>query len=170
MSRIGKKEIPIPKGVEVKKDGNAVTVKGPKGSLTTPLVTGIDVKVENNVVQFSAPTALAAAAFAPFEEESFSRLDADAIVVPVASSMTCAYTCFRLRNTARRGRSVVPVTLRRMRSLTRFLATTLSFALSMSLSCAPRFNSRLVLHVILSVAKDLRMPDLRPFGCFAASG
>ena len=53
MSRIGKKEIPIPKGVEVKKDGNAVTVKGPKGSLTTPLVTGIDVKVENNVVQFT---------------------------------------------------------------------------------------------------------------------
>lgn len=53
MSRIGKKEIPIPKGVEVKQDGNAVTVKGPKGTLTTPLVAGIDVKVENNVVQFS---------------------------------------------------------------------------------------------------------------------
>ena len=53
MSRIGKKEIPIPKGVEVMKDGNAVTVKGPKGSLTTQLVTGIDVKVENNVVQFT---------------------------------------------------------------------------------------------------------------------
>src|SRR5687768_6264695 len=53
MSRIGKKEIPLPKGVEVRKDGNAVTVKGPKGSLTTPLVSGIDVKVENNVVQFT---------------------------------------------------------------------------------------------------------------------
>jgi large subunit ribosomal protein L6 len=53
MSRIGKKEIPLPKGVEVRKDGNIVTVKGPKGSLTTPLVSGIDVKVENNVVQFT---------------------------------------------------------------------------------------------------------------------
>lgn len=53
MSRIGKKEILLPKGVEVKKDGNAVTVKGPKGTLQTPLVTGIDVKVEKNVVQFS---------------------------------------------------------------------------------------------------------------------
>ena len=53
MSRIGKKEIALPKGVEVKKDGNAVTVKGPKGSLTTRLVEGIDMKVENNVVQFS---------------------------------------------------------------------------------------------------------------------
>ena len=35
MSRIGKKEIPLPKGVEVKHDGNVVTVKGPKGTLTT---------------------------------------------------------------------------------------------------------------------------------------
>ena len=53
MSRIGKKPIPLPKGVEVKKDGNAVTVKGPKGSLTTPLVPGIDVSIENNVVTFT---------------------------------------------------------------------------------------------------------------------
>jgi large subunit ribosomal protein L6 len=53
MSRIGKKEIPLPKGVEVKQDGNAVTVKGPKGTLSTQLVEGIGVKVENNVVQFT---------------------------------------------------------------------------------------------------------------------
>ncbi|HUP43892.1 MAG TPA: 50S ribosomal protein L6 [Thermoanaerobaculia bacterium] len=53
MSRIGKKEIPLPRGVEVKKDGNAVTVKGPKGTLSTRLIDGIDVKVENNVVQFT---------------------------------------------------------------------------------------------------------------------
>jgi len=53
MSRIGKKEIPLPKGVEVRQDGDAVTVKGPKGTLTTALVPGITVKVENNVVQFS---------------------------------------------------------------------------------------------------------------------
>lgn len=52
MSRIGRKPIPLPKGVEVKKEGNGVTVKGPKGTLTTPIVTGIEVKVENNVVSF----------------------------------------------------------------------------------------------------------------------
>jgi large subunit ribosomal protein L6 len=52
MSRIGKKEIPRPKGVEVRQDGNAVVVKGPKGSLNTPIVTGISVSVENNVVKF----------------------------------------------------------------------------------------------------------------------
>src|SRR5688572_28576664 len=53
MSRIGKKEIPLPKGVEVKQDGNAVTVKGPKGTLSTALVPGIEVKVENNVLAFT---------------------------------------------------------------------------------------------------------------------
>ena len=52
MSRIGKKEIPLPKGVEVQQTGDAVTVKGPKGTLSTALIPGIDVKVENNVVQF----------------------------------------------------------------------------------------------------------------------
>lgn len=34
MSRIGRKPIPVPSGVEVKIEGNTVTVKGPKGSLT----------------------------------------------------------------------------------------------------------------------------------------
>ena len=34
MSRIGRKPINIPAGVEVKIDGSAVTVKGPKGTLT----------------------------------------------------------------------------------------------------------------------------------------
>jgi large subunit ribosomal protein L6 len=52
MSRIGKKEIALPKGVEVRQDGNAVVVKGPKGSLNTPIVTGISVSIENNVVKF----------------------------------------------------------------------------------------------------------------------
>ena len=34
MSRIGKKPITIPAGVEVKFDGNTVTVKGAKGELS----------------------------------------------------------------------------------------------------------------------------------------
>jgi large subunit ribosomal protein L6 len=53
MSRIGKKPIPLPKGVEVRQEGNTLTVKGPKGSLSTAVVPGIGVSVENNVVQFS---------------------------------------------------------------------------------------------------------------------
>jgi large subunit ribosomal protein L6 len=53
MSRIGNKPIELPKGVEVKQVGEAVTVKGPKGTLSTLLVPGIGVKVENNVVSFT---------------------------------------------------------------------------------------------------------------------
>src|SRR5712691_2605848 len=53
MSRIGNKPISLPKGVEVKQDGSAITVKGPKGSLVTPIVPGIGVKVEKNVVSFT---------------------------------------------------------------------------------------------------------------------
>src|SRR5712692_10460366 len=41
MSRIGKKPIPIPKGVTVKIEGNAVAVQGPKGKLDTSLPPGI---------------------------------------------------------------------------------------------------------------------------------
>ncbi|HJP14683.1 MAG: 50S ribosomal protein L6 [Nitrospinota bacterium] len=37
MSRIGRMPIPIPDGVEVKIDGTAVTVKGPKGTLNREL-------------------------------------------------------------------------------------------------------------------------------------
>ena len=41
MSRIGRKPIEIPSGVTVQADATAVTVKGPKGSLTVPLPSGI---------------------------------------------------------------------------------------------------------------------------------
>ncbi|HEX7150785.1 MAG TPA: 50S ribosomal protein L6 [Thermoanaerobaculia bacterium] len=52
MSRIGKKEITLPKGVEVQQSGDAITVKGPKGTLQTAKVPGITMSVENNVVKF----------------------------------------------------------------------------------------------------------------------
>jgi large subunit ribosomal protein L6 len=41
MSRIGKKPIPLPKGVTAKISGDAVEVKGPKGTLKQPLPPGI---------------------------------------------------------------------------------------------------------------------------------
>jgi len=44
MSRVGKKPIEIPSGVEVKVDDNQVSVKGPKGALT--YATRPEVKVE----------------------------------------------------------------------------------------------------------------------------
>src|SRR4030081_1229515 len=52
MSRIGKKPIPIPKGVTVKFEGNTVLVQGPKGKLDTPLPYGIKMeKHAGNVVR-----------------------------------------------------------------------------------------------------------------------
>jgi len=47
MSRIGKKPIPIPKGVTVKVDGNTVEIKGPKGHLRQPLPPGVNAVVED---------------------------------------------------------------------------------------------------------------------------
>ncbi|MDQ1324644.1 MAG: large subunit ribosomal protein, partial [Chloroflexota bacterium] len=41
MSRIGKKPIPLPKGVTVTIDGRALDVQGPKGKLRQPSPPGI---------------------------------------------------------------------------------------------------------------------------------
>ena len=43
MSRIGKKPITIPKGVEVHVEGNTVRVKGPKGTMETPILNSMKV-------------------------------------------------------------------------------------------------------------------------------
>jgi len=41
MSRIGKQQITVPGGVEIKIENDSVTVKGPKGELISPLFNGI---------------------------------------------------------------------------------------------------------------------------------
>jgi large subunit ribosomal protein L6 len=46
MSKLGKTPVPLPKGVEIKVEGNTIHVKGPKGSLNYPLSKGVTVKVE----------------------------------------------------------------------------------------------------------------------------
>ncbi len=55
MSRIGRLPIDIPAGVEVKIDGSAVTVKGPKGELSLTVATPIAVAVEDGQVLVSRP-------------------------------------------------------------------------------------------------------------------
>ena len=52
MSRIGYKEVVLPAGVEVKRDGNKVTVKGPKGELTREFSDQISIDIQGNVVKF----------------------------------------------------------------------------------------------------------------------
>jgi large subunit ribosomal protein L6 len=56
MSRIGKKPIPIPNGVEVTVNGNNVTVKGPKGTLTRSFHADMTIKVEDNAVVVERPS------------------------------------------------------------------------------------------------------------------
>ena len=56
MSRIGRKPIAIPAGVEVKVDGSNVTVKGPKGTLTNTFNADMAIAVEGNEVIVTRPS------------------------------------------------------------------------------------------------------------------
>jgi large subunit ribosomal protein L6 len=57
MSRIGRQPIEVPSGVEVQvADGNVVTVKGPRGSLTRPLHEDMRIVSEGSVVRVERPT------------------------------------------------------------------------------------------------------------------
>ncbi len=51
MSRIGKKPIPIPKGVTVKVDAAGVDVKGPKGQMRQALPPGVVVAIEDGQIE-----------------------------------------------------------------------------------------------------------------------
>jgi len=56
VSRIGRKPISLPAGVEVKVDGNVVTVKGPKGQLTQAIPEDISVILEDGVLRVERPS------------------------------------------------------------------------------------------------------------------
>lgn len=53
MSRIGKKAIPVPAGVNITIDGQTVAVKGPKGELSWTVVEEIQVAVVDGEVTFT---------------------------------------------------------------------------------------------------------------------
>ncbi len=50
MSRKGKLPISVPKSVELKKDGNRIVIKGPKGTLSQELVPGVEVEQKESQV------------------------------------------------------------------------------------------------------------------------
>ena len=56
MSRIGKRPIPVPSGVNVTIDGNNVRVKGPKGELARTLPEDITVAQENGEIVVTRPS------------------------------------------------------------------------------------------------------------------
>jgi len=53
MSRIGKKPVPLPKGVTASVDGQTVKVKGPKGELSVKLVPEVSATVDEHGITVS---------------------------------------------------------------------------------------------------------------------
>ena len=51
MSRIGNKSITVPEGVEVKTDGNHISVKGPKGTLEREVHKNISLEMNGNEIK-----------------------------------------------------------------------------------------------------------------------
>src|SRR6185503_8945210 len=56
MSRIGKKPVTLPKGVQVTVDGRTVKVKGPKGELSRTFSPEISIELENGQVVVKRPS------------------------------------------------------------------------------------------------------------------
>ncbi|APO47860.1 50S ribosomal protein L6 [Paenibacillus sp. FSL H7-0942] len=56
MSRIGRKPITVPSGVDITLDNTVITVKGPKGTLTRELHKDMKVTVENNEITVVRPS------------------------------------------------------------------------------------------------------------------
>ena len=55
MSRIGNKPITVPEGVEIKIDGQKITVKGPKGTLEKEFHKNMKINLEGNVLTVVRP-------------------------------------------------------------------------------------------------------------------
>ncbi|WP_410772620.1 50S ribosomal protein L6 [Fontibacillus sp. BL9] len=56
MSRIGRKPITVPSGVDITLDNSVITVKGPKGTLTRELHKDMKVSVEDNQILVERPS------------------------------------------------------------------------------------------------------------------
>lgn len=55
MSRIGKKPITVPKGVEVKINGVSISVKGPKGTISKEMPVGVDFAQDEDKIVCTIP-------------------------------------------------------------------------------------------------------------------
>ena len=55
MSRIGRKPINIPAGVEAKFENGVITVKGPKGTLTQKINPNMAVEINGAVIEVKRP-------------------------------------------------------------------------------------------------------------------
>ena len=98
-------------------DLKVTQVKSSIGTKPKPPRSNTTVVIPAALARFasSLPTAVAPSRFAPDTVMAFSTDDADARVRPVVSSMIWTLMFLFDRNTATRGRSVVPVRPRRTR-------------------------------------------------------
>lgn len=55
MSRIGRKPINIPAGVDVKLENSVITVKGPKGTLTQKINPNMAVEINDGIIEVKRP-------------------------------------------------------------------------------------------------------------------
>lgn len=55
-SRVGRKPVTIPSGVDVKVNGNDLLVKGPKGQMALPIHSSILIKIENGSINVTTNT------------------------------------------------------------------------------------------------------------------
>ena len=56
MSRIGRKHIAIPAGVEIKQEGNQLTVKGPKGTLVQSFSPEVNIEIDGAEIVVTRPS------------------------------------------------------------------------------------------------------------------
>ena len=56
MSRIGKLQIEIPSGVEIRLDGTTLNVKGPKGELSMEVHPDMKIVIEDNILKVERPS------------------------------------------------------------------------------------------------------------------
>jgi large subunit ribosomal protein L6 len=56
MSRVGRRPIPVPKGVDVSISGSEVRVKGPKGELSRTFMPDMSISLDDGVLTVSRPT------------------------------------------------------------------------------------------------------------------
>jgi len=56
MSRIGRMPVAVPKGVNVTVNGNTVTIKGPKGTLTKEFHKDMKIELDNDVITIKRPS------------------------------------------------------------------------------------------------------------------
>jgi len=56
VSRIGRKPVAMPKGVEVKVDGSHIAIKGPKGQMEYTFPSDMTITMENEVVSVHRPS------------------------------------------------------------------------------------------------------------------